>query len=161
MKRKGLIAFVFIAVLIVLGFLREFIFVNTNSILYSKYYNEDFPLHPFFNFFRDKSYNFIYISKWFLTFLFILMYFYAQVLTAKFLLKENILRNWFFFFYLFLVILSVITFGLGWLAGNLNQGYTFSRLFLGILQSPLPIMFLLPVYYFTKKINHHSDNSRD
>ncbi len=153
MIKKILIAFLFLTVIIGLGFLREFIFVNTNSILYSKFYNENYPMHPFFNFFKDKSYNFIYISKWVFTLLFILMYFYAQVLTAKFLLKENILRKWFFFFYLFLVILSVITFAVGWLAGNINQGYTFSRLFLGILQSPLPIMFLLPVYYFTKKMN--------
>lgn len=158
MKRKVFIALGFVGVLIVLGFLREFIFVNTNSILYSKFYNENYPIHSFFNFFKSKSYNFIYISKWFLTFLFILMYFYAQVLTTKFLLKDNILRKWFFFFYLFLVILSVITFAVGWLAGNLNQGYIFSRLFLGILQSPLPIMFLLPVYYFTKKLNQHPDN---
>lgn len=161
MKRKVFIALGFVGVLIVLGFLREFIFVNTNSILYSKFYNENYPVHSFFNFFKDKSYNFIYISKWFLTFLFILMYFYSQVLTAKFLLKENILRKWFFFFYLFLVILSVITFAVGWLAGNLNQGYIFSRLFLGILQSPLPIMFLLPVYFFTKKLNQHPDSYRD
>ena len=161
MTKKVLIAIGFIAIIVVLGFLREFIFVNTNSILYSKYYNENYPLHTFFNFFRDKSYNFIYVSKWLLTFLFILTYFYTQVFTAKFLLKENILRKWFFFFYLFLVILSVITFTVGWLTGHLNQGYTFSRLFLGILQSPLPIMFLLPVYYFTKKMNQHPDNYRD
>lgn len=151
MTKKVLIAFVFIIILIGLGFLREFIFMNTNSALYSNYYNENYPIHPLFHFFKDKSYNFIYISKWVLTFLFILMYFYAQVLTAKSFLKDNILSKWFFYFYLFLVILSVITFGIGWLAGNLNKGYTFSRLFLGILQSPLPLMFLLPVYYFTKK----------
>lgn len=158
MIKKTLIILIFIAILIGLGFLREFIFMNTNSALYSNFYNENYPLHPLFNFFRDKSYNFIYTSKWFFTFLFILMYFYAQVLTTKFLLKENILKKWFFFFYLFLVILSVITFAVGWLAGNINQGYIFSRLFLGILQSPLPIMFLLPVYYFTKKLNQHPDS---
>lgn len=152
MIKKIAIIFVFLAILVGLGFLREFVFVNTNSILYSKYYNENYPLHPFFSFFRDKSYNFIYVSKWVLTLVFILFYFFAQVLTARFLLKTNILQKWFFFFYLFLVILSVIAFGIGWIAGNINQGYIFSRVFLGILQSPLPIMFLIPVYYFSKKI---------
>lgn len=156
MIKKGLVIFGFVAIIIGLGFLREFVFVNTNSILYSKYYNENYPLHPFFNFFRDKSYNFIYLSKWFFTTAFVILYFYSQVVTAKFLLKENILTKWFFYFYLFLVILSVITFMVGWLAGNINQGYTFSRLFLGILQSPLPIMFLIPVYYFTKKLNQQN-----
>jgi len=37
------------------------------------------------------------------------------------------------------------------LLGNINEGYTFSRLFAGIVQSPLPILVLLPVCYLYKK----------
>ena len=48
--------------------------------------------------------------------------------------------------------------GIGWLTGSFHRGYTFSRVFLGILQSPLPVMFLIPVHYFAKKINQQSDS---
>jgi hypothetical protein len=153
--KKALILLLFVSVIIGLGYFRDFVFVNTNSILYTKYYNTYYPLHPFFHFFLDKSYNFIYISKWIITAIFIAAYFIVQVITSKILLNDNFMSKWFFIFYVFLVILSIITFAVGWIVGSLNQGYIFSRLFLGILQSPLPIMFLLPVYYFTKKLNHN------
>ncbi|MCD6066096.1 MAG: hypothetical protein K0S33_922 [Bacteroidetes bacterium] len=154
-KKTGIVLLI-LGALIGLGFLREFIFVNTNSILYSKLYNEDYPLHPFFGFFRTKTYTFIYISKWFLTAAFIAAYYILQLLAVKWLLKNSPAKNWLLFFYVFLVILSVITFGIGWLAGSINKGYTFSRVFLGILQSPLPLMFLMPVHYFAKKLNQQN-----
>jgi hypothetical protein len=153
MMKKAGIALLLLAALIAIGFLREFIFVNTNGILYTKLYHIDYTFPSFFSFFLSKSYRFVYISKWFLTAAFIAAYYLLQLLTAKWLLKEGPIKKWLLLFYLFLVILSVITFGIGWLAGSLNQGYTFSRVFLGILQSPLPIMFLIPVHYFARKIN--------
>lgn len=152
MKRKAVLILL-VVLLIVLGFLREFIFVNTNSVLYSKYYNEDYKIHPFFNFYKSFSYSAIYAGKWILTAFFIIAYFALQYFFCKQLLKDNITQKWLLLFYVFLVILSALTFGIGWIAGSMNQGYTFSRIFLGILQSPLPVMFVLPVHYFSKKLN--------
>ncbi|MBK6835988.1 MAG: hypothetical protein IPG89_17670 [Bacteroidetes bacterium] len=52
--------------------------------------------------------------------------------------------------------MSALALGIGWVFGNLEKGYTFSRIFMGILQSPLPIMFLLPVAYANSKLSEEN-----
>lgn len=150
MKRK-LITAAFIILLIVLGFFREFVFVNINTLIYNNKFNENYPFHWLFQSFSGFNYSGLYISKWFLTALFIILFYLLQLKISYLLFEEKKFKKWFFYLYVILISLSVITFFVGWLFSDVRQGYTFSRLFLGFLQSPLPIVFLTPVCYFYKK----------
>jgi len=150
MKRK-LIIILFVIFLIILGFFREFVFVNINTLIYNNKFNENYPYNSFFNSIDSFHFKSLYFAKWFLTAFFIYFFYFLQIRFSWFLFYEKKFKNWIFYLYSFLVMLSIITFLIGWLFNDLRQGYTFSRLFLGFLQSPLPTVFLTPVCYFYKK----------
>jgi hypothetical protein len=150
MKRK-LIIVIFILIIVASGFFREFVFVNVNTLIYNNKFHENYPFNPLFKILSDFNYIGLYSSKWFLTAFFVLFFYFLQVKFNFFLFREEKFKKWYLFLYMVLIIFSVITFLSGWIFNDLKQGYTFSRLFLGFLQSPLPTVFLTPVCYFYKK----------
>ncbi len=153
MKRKVSIA-VFIIALLGLGFFREMLFVNINSVLYNKYFqptDEAHIYHHVFAFLTYFSYKTLYISKWFITLAFVALFWFIQKKFIFYLFAEKKALFWLSMLYLSLLLLTGISFGAGWLFGNLEQGYRFSRIFMGLLQSPVPCMMLIPLTYFYKK----------
>lgn len=155
--------FLFILVLFVfaaLGFSRDFIFKNTNVHLAAKYYEMDYSTHNIMDVLQNFSYWTIYSFKWILTIVFALFYYFVQRFVLLKIIKANFVKKWLNYMYVFLVILSAFTLGLGWCFGDTDQGYTFSRIFMGILQSPLPIMFLMPVAYSVINLNKENKNEK-
>jgi len=154
---KKISLFIFVLMLFaVLGFTRDFIFKNTNVHLAAKLYEQDYSSHNVMNVLRNFSYWTIYALKWVLTILFACFYYFVQRLTLIKYTKNNFVKKWLNYMYIFLVILSAVSLGIGWSLGNINQGYTFSRIFMGILQSPLPIMFLMPIAIATTKLKEEN-----
>lgn len=150
MKRKLIITF-FIISLIILGFFREFVFVNINTLIYNNKFNENYPHDSLFTIISGFNYKGLYASKWFLTSTFVVLFYFIQIQFSYFLFRDKLFKTWFLYLYVILALLSFITFISGWLFNDLMQGYVFSRLFLGFLQSPLPTVFLTPFCYFYKK----------
>ena len=142
----------FILSLITLGFLREYLFVSINSTLYYKYTNEFNP-HPFVieKYFSYFSYNTLYIAKWFITPLSAFIFWLTQRKFLFFLFANKKPIQWLNFLYVVLFVLAGLFFVAGWAVGNLTQGYTFSRLFMGLLQSPVACMILIPIMHLYKK----------
>ncbi len=89
----------------------------------------------FLSFLNLFSYQTIYVAKWFITPLFVLVYWFIQrrFLLLLFQPKKNciLVRR--------IISFSIFTgrnfFAAGWLLGKTNDGYTFSRLFMGLLLS--------------------------
>lgn len=153
MKRKISIG-LFVIALLVLGFFREMLFVNINSVLYNKYFQpKDYAhiYHSVFGFLTGFSYKTLYISKWFITLGFVFLFWFIQKKFIFYLFAEKKSVFWLVMLYLSLLLLAGISFGTGWLLGNLEQGYRFSRIFMGLLESPAPCMILIPLTYFYKK----------
>jgi hypothetical protein len=138
------------------GFSRDFLFKNTNTHLGAKLYEMEYSTHNFMDFLQNFSYWTIYTLKWIMTILFAALYYFIQRIVLIKTVKANFVKKWLNFMYLFLLILSALALGIGWVFGNLEKGYTFSRIFMGILQSPLPIMFLLPVAYANSKLSEEN-----
>lgn len=140
----------------VLGFSRDFLFKNTNTHLGAKFYEMEYSTHNFMDVLQNFNYWTIYIFKWVMTILFAVIYYFAQRIILIKTVKANFVKKWLNFMYLFLLILSAVALGIGWVFGDIDRGYTFSRIFMGILQSPLPIMFLLPVAYANSKLSEEN-----
>jgi hypothetical protein len=153
MSRKIKIG-LFVLLLIALGFFREMLFVAINAVLYNKYFNTNehtgLLLEPLITGF---SYQTLYIAKWFITPFFAFIFWIVQRNFLLFLFREKKAANWLSILYLSLFLLAGIFFTAGWAFGNITQGYTFSRLFMGLLQSPAPCMILIPVMYLYAKTN--------
>jgi len=144
----------FILALLTLGLFRESLFVNINAALYYKYYEpgqENNVVQGFWSFLNSFSYLFLYRSKWVITFAFVFLFWLLQKAFITFLFREKKALFWLGMLYLSLLLLAGISFGAGWLFGNLEQGYRFSRICMGLLQSPVPCMVLIPLTYFYKQ----------
>jgi hypothetical protein len=150
MTRKIKIA-LFVLALLVLGFFRETLFISINSALYDKFYNENNNRVVWFlSFLNLFSYQTIYTAKWFITPLFVFMYWFIQRRFLLFLFTEKRIVRWLSILYLSLFLLAGVFFIAGWVFGKINDGYVFSRLFMGLLQSPAPCMILIPAMYLYK-----------
>jgi hypothetical protein len=143
----------FIAGILLLGLFRESLFLNVNAILYNKYYGEPgaHRISGLYAGLEALSYKTLYISKWFITLAFVAAFWLVQRGFLHILLHEKKALLWLSMLYLSLLLLAAISFGAGWLTGNTEQGYRFSRIFMGLLQSPVPCMVLVPLTYFYKQ----------
>lgn len=138
----------FILVIIWLGFIRDSIFININYIIDRIYYNiEVVYYHSMYEFLVPMGVGGLMKLKWGLTALFA---------AANYLLSYGILKNLFkepklpvsllSYGYLFLLLLSSLFFIGGKILGDAELGYTLSRRFMGVLQSPVPLMLVTAVH---------------
>lgn len=154
-KKIGLLLLILFTFAFV-GFSRDFFFKNTNIHLGAKLYEMEYSTHNFMDVLQNFSYWTIYTLKWIMTILFATLYYFLQRFVLIKTVKANFVKKWLNFMYLFLIILSALALGIGWAFGDVERGYTFSRIFMGILQSPLPIMFLMPVAFANSKLNEEN-----
>lgn len=152
MSKKIKIIF-FVLLLAALGFFRDHLFVNINYILYSKLYNEIYTPAWYVSFLNAFSYKTVYIAKWFITPLFAFVFWFTQKRFLTLLFNEKKIIEWLGILYLSLFLLAGVFFVAGWALGDINKGYTFSRIFMGLLQSPVACMILIPTAYLYKQTN--------
>jgi len=132
-----------VVLFILLGVLRDFIFINWNYQLNATLNNQSFTYaHSFFNFLTNWSYVALYWSKWVLTAMFCL----ANFLIGYFYFSSTSIRKQLFFIYIIVGTFGLIIFGLSYL--EFNKAYVLSREIIGFLQSPLPTVLL----YFIHKL---------
>jgi hypothetical protein len=147
----------FVLLLLCLGFFREYFFVSINGVLFNKNYNPaGYDIHvisPPLRFLNVFSYNTLYISKWFITPFFVLLFWFIQKRFLSLIFNEKKTTHWLSVLYLSLLLLAGIAFFAGWMIGHLHGGYRFSRIFMGLAESPVPCMILIPLTYFYKNYN--------
>jgi len=137
---------IFISIFALLGFSREFVFVNINSRLSSLYYNNNnFILPNSLSFFSRFKYNDLYKIKYVLTILFFIVYFSCSYYAVKQFYQNKKITNWVIYIYIILLALAVICSLYNYFFSKDLGGddYTFSRWLIGIAQSPLIAFFML------------------
>jgi len=144
---KLILRYIFFFVLFaILGFSREFLFVNINQYLYSLYYHFPNPYLPqSLEFIRSIDYVTLYYSKFALTIIYFFAYFFTTYYTIKtFTRQAYFLKTTIYLFVFILIISSLLTLYNYYINQNLGgQVYTLSRWFMGIAQSPLIAFFII------------------
>ena len=136
----------FFSIFAILGFSREFLFVNINSQLYSLYYHyNDYKLPNSLYFIQNLDYLTLYYLKYPLTILYFLAYFFTSYFAVKLICDYKKNAIWVFYIYLILIALASISMGYNYFIQNQLGGdeYTFSRWLMGIAQSPLVAFFVI------------------
>lgn len=149
-KKRSSIFFVviYLILIIYLGFLRDSIFININYILDSLYFNTEVVYyHSMYSFLVPMGVGGLVKLKWGLTIVFMLV---------NYLLSFGILRNLFIetknslslltWGYVGLFIISALLMLGAKLVGQSELGYTLARRFMGVLQSPVPLMVVVAVH---------------
>ena len=135
-----------ISIFALLGFAREFIFVNINSRLYSLYYHHnDYLLPTSLSFLSNFDFDELYYIKYPLTIFCFLTYYFISFFTVKIICKDEKIAYSVFYIYLILLVLSGVSISLGYFINNQidSYSYTFSRWLMGVAQSPLVAFFMI------------------
>lgn len=138
--------FLFLVLFAILGFSREFLFVNINDRLYQLYYgHEDSLLPNSLTFLKNYNYSTIYYSKFGLTILYFLAYLLATYYAVKQITEDLLFSKWvIYIFVIVLVLAGIITLYNYFINQQLNgDEYTYSRWLMGIVQSPLVAFFMI------------------
>lgn len=135
---------------IIVGFIREFTFVNINLRDFQLTSEPEETLRSNFIAFLDPlSVMQLYWLKWILTVFFAIIFL---------LIGINILKVWFnkpsakplIVVYLALFIVSIVAYLSLWAFGNPRSGYIIARFFMGLAQSPFPVIFIIPALYLKR-----------
>jgi len=152
-KRKYFLFFLVVVLLIVVGFLRDFIFVNLNYQASLAYYHQDndYKLSSLISFIETWSYKRLYISKWILTMLFTILYGAITYFCVYFFFREKKYNKISIGIYIVIISISFLIYLFGYFTNNYQKAYSVSRQLMGLLQSPIIIMLLLPALYLNNK----------
>jgi hypothetical protein len=147
-KSKIIKGIFWLIVIIALGFLRDFIFVNINYIIDRLYYNlEVYYYHSFYDFLEPLDVSGLMTLKWILTLLFTLINLGLSVVILKLLIvKPQMPLKLLYLGYLVLFLVAGVFFLIGKFSGLTDLGYTLARRFMGVLQSPVPLMIVATVH---------------
>lgn len=154
---------IFIALFAVLGFSREFLFVNINNQLYKLYYgHSSLPLPDSLRFLADIEYSQLYYSKFGLTIAFYLAYLGVSLLAIKLIVNDKKITRGVIYIYLLLLILAGLSMLYNYVANNQLDGdeYTFSRWLLGIAQSPLVAFFMIASAALYRKFQTEKESNQ-
>jgi hypothetical protein len=141
-----------IALLLLVGYSRDFIFKSINALIKANDSEMDYFLHPSLTWLTTFSNATLIKIKWIFTILFSLVFLLIGILALKFLFKNKNYSLILILAYSLLFSLSAVLFGLGVLFKNSSiEFYEAARYFMGMLQSPLIIMILIPLFILYKK----------
>ena len=139
--------FLLILSLIFFGYLRDYLFVNINFQLAKLYYKDYiYTLPENLSFLQIFSYNQLFYGKWILTIVFMLIYFLITCAFIKKIFTEKKYIKWTAYSFLTILFISFLFYSYGILFHDYDNGYTLSRVFMGMVQSPLVLMILIPAF---------------
>ncbi|NND94325.1 MAG: hypothetical protein HKN45_05625 [Flavobacteriales bacterium] len=131
--------------LILLGGFRDIVFVNINEqIGFNDGLVDSNRVLNSFSFLKSYSSAELLNLKWILTVLFALTFFLLSFISFKVILLDSQGARWISILYVVGVITAGITFVGGRILGDPLTGYTLSRVIMGALQSPFPLMLMIP-----------------
>ncbi len=146
MKTKHwVMAIIMLIVLIILGGLREIIFVNINEqIEFNAGRIDSYRVLETFSFLKELSSDSLVNLKWGLTIAYTCLFLVLSIISLKYILLDKEGVKWLLIGYAGAFILAGAIYVLGKLFEEPQLGYTLSRVVMGALQSPFPLMLMIP-----------------
>lgn len=136
-----------IAVFVSLGYVREFLFVHINVLIYEKYYHHtsEAPFPAIMNVFRVFDYETLYYSKYFFTLLFVALFLAANYYSVNYFTKKARLSKLVIYIFAMLLLISALSMLYGYFVNGhiVDDEYTLSRWLMGIAQSPIICLILI------------------
>lgn len=150
------IALIFLAVSIILsGYLRDSIFKSMNALLRAWDLDQDYYLPKFLSFLQEYEYDTIVNLKWLLTVLFSILYLFFSILAVKLLFNDRKHFKITLLIYLGILIVSGLFITTGFIFESTSEKmYEFARYLMGVAQSPIILMLLIPAFKLAEKEKH-------
>jgi hypothetical protein len=133
-KKNKILLAALIVIIISLGYLRDYVFVSINKITGQGLQGE----------------GKLFLLKWPLTFLFSLVYLGIFCLLIHYIFSKKKYLQLTVLIYLLLFFISFITAATGYLFFSMEKVYPFIRTIMGITQSPIVAMILVPAFLWNE-----------
>ncbi|HSH66646.1 MAG TPA: hypothetical protein VLB84_12850 [Bacteroidia bacterium] len=158
-KQYIAIAFL-IALILFTGYYRDYLFKNINAVIQSKQYNEQYTTLPSSLYFLNSfGFQTLVNLKWLLTIVFSAVYLILSLLTLKIIFDK---RRYYLItsgVYLTLILISGMFILTGYLFNGISDRmYEFARYLMGMAQSPIILMILIPAFKLSRPEHNHNTN---
>ena len=152
-KTKNILFYVLvIAALPAFGFYRDFVFKHINALLQARDHEIGYTMPPSLRFIAAYDYDTIVNIKWLLTFIFSGIYLVIALLLVKRLFHKRLFSRITLFTYIAITLVSGLFILTGMLFPHTSQKmYEFARYLMGMAQSPLVLMLLIPAFLLAEK----------
>ena len=148
MKGQNLKAASFLLIIFLLGYFREFTFLNVNyQLWYFRHPEEGYFVHSFYHFLHQFSSPTLYKVKWILTIFFAFLFCGVTYIAIYSIFKQHKKALFALYSLIALFLVSGTCWIIGYITGNHEQGYKLSRVFMGLAQSPIVLMILIPAFH--------------
>jgi len=135
-----------------LGSSRQLLLVNINSHLSFLYYEKEVSyVVDSMEFIKQYSYQSLMWGKWYITIAYTLVYLLCTILVLKILSFDKGYVKLTLLLFGCVVVLSGILYGGLNLFGEPSLGYRLARFCMGLVQSPIPLMVLVPAYMLAER----------
>lgn len=145
--RKFSILVLIVLLILIMGYYRDFIFKEINAIIQAKELDVTYTAAASLQFMQAHPVPFLLKLKWILTILFSLAYLGVALFTIHLLFHNPKFNRITIITYLVVGFISGIFMGLGFVfTGLSDKMYEFSRYLMGMVQSPIILMILIPAF---------------
>lgn len=134
--------------IILLGFLRDYLFININWIYLTLTVNRPNQALNEFHFLLDWTPSEIEILKWILTLVFSSAFFGLTLWIIRSAFENSLYNRITFIAFALLFLVAGIFYAGGWIAGKPNEVYGIVRTLMGYVQSFIPAMILYVAFRF-------------
>jgi hypothetical protein len=156
---KYLILALIIVLLLVVGYYRDFIFKGINAIMQAAYLGVPYTAPPSLAFLLTYTPAELSTLKWWLTLLFTVVYFAIALFTIHILFHNKRFNQFTIGAYVVVLLLSALFTATGrLLPGVSDKTYEFSRYLMGMAQSPIILMILIPTFKLSLKQDSNIPN---
>ena len=152
--KKTALLILIACILLFFGYYRDFVFKNINALLKAWDADMDFKMPPSLFFLENYDYDTLVNIKWLLTILFSFIYLSIAIITIQLLFNNKKHIRVTVLSYLAITIVSGVFILTGYFFQNTSEKmYEFARYLMGMAQSPIVLMLLIPAFKLSEKEN--------
>jgi hypothetical protein len=157
--RKYLILVLIIILILFLGYYRDFVFKTINAIIQATSLQVPYAAPASLAFLLNYTMGELLMIKWALTLVFTMLYFVVALFTVHITFHNKKFNRITIGAYVVIMLLSAIITATGKLLPGISEKtYEFSRYLMGMAQSPIILMILIPTFKLSIKEDSNIPN---
>ena len=150
-KKYSFLSLIVVA-LVFFGFYRDFVFKKINALMKAWDNNMDYSMPPSLKFLENYEYSTLSNIKWLLTLLFTVIYLIISLFTVKVIFNNKKYLRITIGTFAGITIVSGLFIVVGIVFHSVSEKmYEFARYLMGMVQSPITLMILIPSFKLAEK----------
>ncbi len=151
-KNKYLVLLLIVALIVFISFYRDYFFRTVNALLMAWDYEMDYPTPAHLRFFEHFDYDQVLNLKWLFTLIFAAIFYFISRFTIQYLFNNRNYNRIVLVAFAGITVLSGIFMAIGWMIpSSLERMYEIARFLMGLAQSPVVLMVLIPAFMLAEK----------